>query len=391
MAIRSKKKSGGRTFSYKKRDASTVRKRAQGGNAKDPFIKSTCPATFFKPKEGQSKLRLMPPTWEDADSFGYDIYVHYGVGPDNVAYLDRSRHLNEADPITEEYEVALNSGDEEYAKELRSAHRVLCYVMDQKDPNKTIYLWSMPQTVDKDIALQSYDQDTQETLSVDDPDDGYDIILTREGSGRNTKYTVQIARRSSSIEITDEMLELIEDHPIPEILQFYDYDHIAKTFNGGGGGGGGSDKAASKAKPKRGAAKAKPKVPTLAELEQLEGEDLDDIIEAHGLDVDPDDFDYDEEIREAIAAALGLDDEEEEQPKPKRGRKAKPEPEPDEDDDDDDDDDDSDDEEDDSDDDDDDDDDDDGEEEEPPKRPAKRGGKTATSDRLASMRKKLKR
>jgi hypothetical protein len=44
---------------------------------------------------------------------------------------------------------------------------------------------------------------------------------------------VAIARRSSELG-KDEWLEFAMENPIPEILQYYDYDHIAKAFGGKG-------------------------------------------------------------------------------------------------------------------------------------------------------------
>lgn len=219
-------------FSYKKRDPSTMRKRSeQWGNERDSFLKDHVPV--WKPNDGENVIRILPPSWEGADHYGLDVYVHYGVGPDNSTYLDLVRMKKGPDPITEEMQRARQEGDEEYAKQLESKKRVLVYLIDRDKPKEGPMMWAMPWTVDKEIAIHSWDSRTQEALPVDSPEDGFDIIINRQGKGARTEYTVKISRNPSPLQITPEIADLLDNHPLPECLNFYSYEQIQKAFLGG--------------------------------------------------------------------------------------------------------------------------------------------------------------
>ena len=73
-----------------------IDKRArQSGGLKDWFIPEEIKT--FTPKEGGKGniIRILPPAWDDADHYGYDIYAHFGVGGENSAYLCLKKMKNE--------------------------------------------------------------------------------------------------------------------------------------------------------------------------------------------------------------------------------------------------------------------------------------------------------
>jgi len=317
-------------FSYQKRDPSTMRKRSeQWGNERDSFLKDHVPT--WKPNDGENVIRILPPSWDGADHYGLDVYVHYSVGPDNSTYLDLSRMKKGPDPITEEMQRARQSGDEEYAKQLESKKRVLVYLIDRDKPKEGPMLWAMPWTVDKEIAIHSWDSRTQEALPIDSPDDGFDVIINRQGKGARTEYTVKIARNPSPLNITPEIADLLENHPLPECLNFYSYEQIQKAFLGGS-----KKPAAGKSHEpeheERPASKPKPKHKTfdvksltwdsVHDMKASELEALMEFLEDDlGLEFDTEPYEKDSDMADDICRALELE-------APTRSRRRRPEPEP---------------------------------------------------------------
>lgn len=223
-------------FTYRSRNKEQISKRAnQTGGGFDSIIKDKY--NTFNPKEGDHRVRILPPTWDDAEHFGHDIYVHFGIGPDNQSYLCHEKMRGEQDPIDEERRRAQNDGDSEYAKELSAKQRVAVWVIDRDNEEEGPMVWSMPWTVDRDIADLMCDRRTGEIFEIDNPEEGYDVDIKRHGSGKQTRYTVQIARRATPLhddpEVMEEWLNYILDNPIPETFNFYDYDHIDLVFSGG--------------------------------------------------------------------------------------------------------------------------------------------------------------
>lgn len=189
---------------------------------------------LWKPNDGINIIRIVPATWKNPEHYGYDLYVHYGVGPERQSYLDLTKMLDKPDPITEEHGEALREGDQKYAKDIESKRRCGIFLVDRENEKEGVQFWAMPWTIDADLNKLAVDKRTGETLNIDDPEDGYDIEFEKTGKDRNTKYeAVAIARRSSPLG-SRKWLEYAQDNPIPDQLVYFDYEHIAKAFGGGG-------------------------------------------------------------------------------------------------------------------------------------------------------------
>ena len=294
-------------FKFKKRDSSTAPRRLSG-ESRDPFLK---PGTkFFKPADGANTVRFMPPTWDDADHYGIDVYVHYQVGAENLMYLCPKRMKGEPCPICEEMQRANDEGDEEYARTLYPTRRVLAYMVDMKAVGEGVKTWAMPyKKVDQQIIIQSTDPETSEYFAVDDAEDGYNVVVTKSGQGITTDYSINISRHSTEFPMTEEIYEYLMANPLPEILNFYDYDHIAKAFGGSAPDEKKEDKPEAKpAKSSRRKAKAKttPEPTTFEEILELEGEMLDLVCTEH-TQLDLSTLSSDEEVRNALAEDLGIE------------------------------------------------------------------------------------
>ena len=317
-------------FAYKSRDSSKAKDRAEkGGGDFDKIFKDGI--NTFSAADGDNLIRPLPPTWEDPEHYGYDIYVHYGIGADSQAYLCRKKMLNEACPVCEEAKRAEREGDDEHYKELKPKQRVAFYLVDRDDEEKGALVWSAPWGFDRDVCKISVDKRSGEVLELDNPEDGYDIEFEKTGAKKRTKYEgVKIARKASDLD-NEEALDFIDENPLPDILNFYSYEHIADVFNGGGGESS-SEKEEEEDKPrKRGRGKDKEEEEeaayTYEDLAEMNHRKLKKVAKEIELDEDDiDDFSEDE-LFEAICDDLKIDipeegeekEEEEEKPR-KRGR-----------------------------------------------------------------------
>ena len=221
-------------YTYQPRGREQVEKRqSMGANEFDKIFKPHI--KMFGARDGLNRLRILPPTWTKPEHFGYDLFVHYGVGPDRDSYLDLQKMKGEPDPISEEQAELRRSGtaSEQEVKDLDSKRRVAVYVVDRDNEAEGVQAWAMPWTIDRDINGVSVDHGTGEVLQIDDPEHGYDIEFTKTGKGIGTKYgAIAIARRESRLG-KGEWLDFAIDNPLPDQLQFFSYDEIAKTFGGG--------------------------------------------------------------------------------------------------------------------------------------------------------------
>lgn len=225
---------GGGRFTYQRRDAGDLRKRAEqtGGSFDSIFNKAV---DTFKPKVGSNTVRFIPPTWENAKHYGYDIFVHSYVGADESTYLCPRKMLNKECPICEAWEDARKSGDQDEEKALKPTQRVLCYVVDRDGDEAKPLVWNMSWSQDRDIAALA---DTRQgALWIDDPEEGYDVTFQRKGQQLNTRYFgTQIDRQSSPLvekqRDQDSLLDDVQETPLPSLLKFYPVEHLEKVISG---------------------------------------------------------------------------------------------------------------------------------------------------------------
>jgi len=225
-------------FNYQPRTAESLTRRAEGGsNDFDRPIRKDI--TLWKPKKGDNVIRILPPTWQNADYYGFDIYIHYGVGPDRRgSYLCLKHHQGAEDPIDSAYNAARREGNMELAKEFRATHRMAYWLIDRASPEDGPQIWLAPiQAFDSELAAAGLDPQTKEVLYIDHPEQGFDISFRKDGEGLMTKYVgPQIHRRPSPLNVdpavTQRWLDFIVANPIPSVLQFYPAERIQAAMNG---------------------------------------------------------------------------------------------------------------------------------------------------------------
>lgn len=213
-----------------------MRRSKQAGSTFDGYLDSNVP--MFKAKEGDVEVRILPPTWDVTGPWGdgwhIEIYLHYNVGMDDATYLCRNKMKGEPCPVCEARNAAV---DEEEAAALKPSWRALAWVIDRHNEKAGPQVWSMPATLFREINGRSVDKKTEEVIPIDHPEQGYDVLFTREGSKLRTKYgAVEITRDPCPIHDDERLqqrwMDYIVANPLPDVLQFYDEEHIERVLTG---------------------------------------------------------------------------------------------------------------------------------------------------------------
>jgi|SRR5277367_4532199 len=215
-------------FTYVPRATEQWTQRAeQTGGSYIGFIKDSI-ETYSAKKENW--LRILPPTWPDAKHYGFDCWVHYGVGPQNASVLCNLKMYNTPCSVCEAYTKADAEGRED-AYEFKATRRVLIWMVDRQDEGDVPVAWASPWTLDRDISKLCKDRQTGELYMIDHPEAGYDITFDREGELPNVKYVgIQIARRPSSV--AEKYIEYIIERPLPSLLIKRTYEEVRALFEG---------------------------------------------------------------------------------------------------------------------------------------------------------------
>ncbi len=217
-------------FVYHERTKEQWSKREnQSASKYSGFIKDDY--STFSPKK-ENDIRILPPTWNNPNHYGMDLWVHYSVGPENGSVICLFKMKNRPCPICEEYNKAEATGRED-AGSLKPVRRVVVWLLDRRAENKETkpLIWAMPWTCDRDISKICRDRQSGELYQIDHPEVGRDVFFDKEGEGIGTRYTgFQLSQRSSPVD--DKVLEHIANNPVPETFQWRDYDEIKALFEG---------------------------------------------------------------------------------------------------------------------------------------------------------------
>jgi len=232
-----KSSKGGSKFVYKKRSAETVRKQASRpvGRYDSAFKSGT---DLFRMKNGDNTIRILPPTWPDADHYAYPVWMHRFIGPDNSTYACPRKMLNKPCPICDAAQQARDNDDKDEEKALRAQEMWCCWVIDRDgDDPELPQIHQMSGIMDKDILNNTIDKKRGDVLAIDDPDNGYDLTIRRSGQGIKTRYSgFTFDRQDSPIsddaDTQEEILAHIADNPIPDLINYYDSKYLQNMLSG---------------------------------------------------------------------------------------------------------------------------------------------------------------
>lgn len=194
---------------------------------------------MFRPAQGDNQVRLLPPTWDNAEHYAVQVWAHTYIGEQKATYLCPRKMLNKPCPVCDAYKEEARRGDPEIAKKLSPKPRWLAYILDRdgENPEKPM-VWMYTDQADQEILMYVKDRRTGEWLPVDDPDNGYDLIFRRTGpKGLGTRYGgYQFDRDPSPLSddqrTQDEILDFIRDNPLPSILQYYPEEYLEEVVAG---------------------------------------------------------------------------------------------------------------------------------------------------------------
>lgn len=184
-------------------------------------------SNFWVPKEGKNNIRILPP-WSEEGIWYREVPYHYGVGGKSVVCPKRllGKPCYICDKVAE-FRKSSDKGLNEVANDLRPKMRIYYNVVDLDDTAKGVQVFGSGVQVFKDLLY--YDLD-DEWGNITDVDEGYDIILTREGKGRNSKYQVKAKKNSSPIG-TEEWLNSMSnlDNLVGKILSYDELKTLYET------------------------------------------------------------------------------------------------------------------------------------------------------------------
>jgi hypothetical protein len=198
---------------------------------------------FMKLPEGRKVVRILPPP-KGKKSPMVVAYVHREEVPDKdepIMFVCPRVMEHRPCPSCQKMERLAGTGnpkDFEQSKKHKPKRRVYCDAVDRAHEARGPQILAFgPQIHDQ---LRKLRRDRDAGGNYTDMVNGFDIIITRTGTGKNdTDYDVKAARNTSPMG-NPEWLGL--RHNLDRYVKALPYDDIVKLLAGESGGGGGDDR-----------------------------------------------------------------------------------------------------------------------------------------------------
>jgi hypothetical protein len=161
-----------------------------------------------KPAAGRSRWRILQ-SWRGAgQQFWHDFGQHFVKNADNTIaaiYVCTDKTFGRPCPVCDAVQSAIKGATDdatmELLKEAKSAGRVLLNAvqLDGPTPGEVQILELAPTVFEQVLGIATEYEEAGESIIMGDGNPGSDIIITREGTGKNTKYQTMLAAKASAV------------------------------------------------------------------------------------------------------------------------------------------------------------------------------------------------
>jgi hypothetical protein len=222
--------------------------------------------SYLNLSDGRNVLRILPPKGEN--EFAEEVFVHYGVGKSesnqkgSMVVCPTTKDDNAKCPVCEAAKALRKlkkKDNDKYDKEARAIGRKKRVYynaisentnfadferrVEEKDGKEVVTWWNTVEDkagspvqvfasgigIFKDIIGFIIDP---EYGDITDPEDGLDLIITKSGTGFNTKYDTKTKRKNSAIEF-EYWEECLND--LTPLSKHKTYDELVDMLQGGSG------------------------------------------------------------------------------------------------------------------------------------------------------------
>jgi hypothetical protein len=187
-----------------------------------------------------------PHNEKGAPVYYYDCWVHMSIGPNNDSYVCLARQFNKpCYPCIHRDMMVKNGADEEDVKKLYASRRCFYYIILYDTPQEEAKGPQITQLshhlFEKQLAAQSKNPTKLQAAlgefiavasPLKGPRGGRTIHFTHTGKGANTRIEgLRLIERDYVI--PDEILEMVNKHPIDSLIHIPSYEEVKEVFLAG--------------------------------------------------------------------------------------------------------------------------------------------------------------
>lgn len=153
---------------------------------------------YFEPRQGKNVVRFMPPpVGKKATKIWYKHW--FEMGGERKQVICTKFQFNQPCPICDKGAKLRSTGNKVDAKKARAFEpqsAVYANIVDMVDPEKGVQLWRISPGLFKDIMAAIDNAGVGKTFAH--PEKGFNIVFTRTGESKKTKYKGHTVQREAS-------------------------------------------------------------------------------------------------------------------------------------------------------------------------------------------------
>ena len=235
---------------YKQLRESLLRRTEQSHNSRDSYggfksiFKEGLDVTFWDCREGTHLIDILPYQAGENDPYNkpgdytyvLDVWVHYGVGPNDDSYICLAKTYGKPCPICEHKRELQKQGDvdEDEIKALNPKRRVIyaiiCYD-SEKEEDKGVQIWEVAHFfMERHLSELAKNPRTGGFILFADPtSEGKSIQFTKRGRGAGNVEFIGHKFVDRDYDIPDEILDQVPC--LDELIHIPTYEEVYEAFH----------------------------------------------------------------------------------------------------------------------------------------------------------------
>lgn len=187
---------------------------------------------FLKLEVGKTRLRVMPPP--PGENSPMRVVPQHAVEVPDQQYPIRFQCPGKGCPACAEAQRLSRTGnpkDRERAYQMGVRQRVFCLAISRKEEERGPLVWEFGKKIHEQLKKLRLNDDAGGNFSH--PYEGFDVIVEREGTGKNdTTYTLFPARQSTPLHADEEqMVEWCDNRPdLDRYTRLMSIDEVKKLL-----------------------------------------------------------------------------------------------------------------------------------------------------------------
>jgi hypothetical protein len=180
--------------------------------AKRDALESRGKSVFWRPEDGETVIRILPPS--DGDPFK-EFWFHYNLGK-NPGFLSPKKNFGESDPLDDFVRNLYKDGSDDsvrMAKSLSARQRFFSPVLVRTEEGEGVRLWGFGKMAYKELLNLVLNP---EYGDITDVTEGTDLVINygKPAGAQFPQTTITPRRRPSRLAETDEKInDLLESIP----------------------------------------------------------------------------------------------------------------------------------------------------------------------------------